>query len=92
MASRTAWLGTHGIEDGLGILGPASGGRRMPLFSSEEGSEISMNMLARGTYSELEIRSAQVLSGIFGGLPLALYLMGVQIRTKRERIEHSLLT
>lgn len=49
-----------------------------------------MKFLARGQYSEKEIASANAFSDAVGGLPLALLLMGTQMRKRGKMIEQFL--
>lgn len=69
---------------------PASAGRQILLSFPQEDSEFLLKMLARGEYTEAEESSAQSLSDNLDGLPLALHLMGVQIRKRGKRIEQFL--
>ena len=63
----------------------------MPLFTAEEGSQCLMKFLARNQYSKEEETSANKFSNVLGGLPLALTLMGTQIRIRGKQIHQFLV-
>ncbi|KAM0801935.1 hypothetical protein BDR22DRAFT_146042 [Usnea florida] len=70
---------------------PAAGGYLVPCFTAQEGSQCLMKLLARGQYSEEEQASANAFSDVLGGLPLALLLMGTQIRKRGKQIQQFLI-
>jgi hypothetical protein len=69
---------------------PASGGLEVPVFTAFEGAGFLYSILKRKTYSDTERDSCTKLAARLDGLPLALMLMGVQIRTKHTKIERFL--
>lgn len=69
---------------------PAAGGCLIPCFTAEEGSRCLMKFLARDRYSDEEAASANAFSDALGGLPLALLLMGTQIRKRGKQIHQFL--
>lgn len=69
---------------------PAAGGRLMTPFTEQEGAEFLEEMLGRGHYTTSETQSARQLSLQLGGLPLALNLMGTQIKRRGRQIEQFL--
>ena len=65
-------------------------GVEVPVFSDAEGSQFLQKLLARGSYSEDEVNSAALLSHALGGLPLALNLMGKQVKARGRKIKQFL--
>lgn len=65
---------------------PAAGGLELKCFDKAEGKEFLLAAIGRGTYSPGDDVSAAELNGLLGGLPLALNLMGGQIRSTRAGI------
>jgi hypothetical protein len=60
-------------------------GIEVAMFSDEEGSAFLQNLLARKSYPPEEKKSAESLSHELGGLPLALNLMGKQLKKSKGR-------
>lgn len=59
-------------------------------FSDTEGSDFLQKVISRGRYSEDEVASAAALSHELGGLPLALNLMGKQVKARGRNIRQYL--
>lgn len=59
---------------------------QVPFFSDTEGSQFLRTLLARNSFSRAEVESAEALSHELGGLPLALNLMGKQIKATGRRL------
>ncbi|ETI19374.1 hypothetical protein G647_09206 [Cladophialophora carrionii CBS 160.54] len=71
-------------------LNPASGGCQVPVMTEEEGSSMLQSLLGRKAYSTTETQSARELSREVDGLPLALNLLGGQIRARGTKVENFL--
>lgn len=71
-------------------VSPASGGCRVPVLTEAEGSKFLQSLLGRKVYSQDEIDSAKALCRAIDGLPLALNLMGGQIRARGRKIQQFL--
>lgn len=71
-------------------MDPAAGGLEVPIFSTAEAEGFLYSLLKRGSYSDSERNSCTKLAGRLDGLPLALMLMAMQIRTKKTKIERFL--
>ena len=56
-------------------------------FSTEQGSTLLLKTLHRNSYSEAEKQGAEALSGVLGGLALAITVAAMQIRLKRMPIQ-----
>jgi hypothetical protein len=65
-------------------------GTNVPLFTDDEGSAFLQKLLNRGSYSPEELQSAKALSHELGGLPLALNLMGKQVKSRNRKISQFL--
>jgi hypothetical protein len=71
-------------------MDPAAGGLEVPVFTTGEAEDFLYSLLKRKDYSNSERHSCTQLAGRLDGLPLALMLMGMQIRIKHIKIERFL--
>lgn len=66
---------------------PAADGFELPCFTESEGQAFLLKAIGRHTYSDAERASASAMNTLVGGLPLALNLMGGQIRSTRSEVK-----